>query len=600
MKKTSENPLLNIARKLPQSAGIYKYFNIENKIIYVGKAKNLKNRVSSYFLKSSQLNRKTRRLVSEIHHIEYAVVNTETDAFLLENNLIKEHQPKYNILLKDDKTYPYICVTNERFPRVIATRILDRKKGKFYGPFASVKAMNTVMELLRKLYPIRTCSYNLSTTNITRKKFKVCLEYHIKNCKAPCEALQTEEEYNADIIQIRRILSGKMSSIKFYFKTKMQESAQKLAFEEAQSWKNKFDLLEKFQSKSLITNPNVTNLDVFTIISDESRAYYNFMHIADGCIIKIKTNLIKKKLEESDGEILRHLISDYLQEFDSQRIITNISPQEIELQTVPILQPKIGDLKKLVEMSLKNGLFFKKEHTQQKEERKQYAREKRIVETLQKDLSLVRKPKHIECFDNSNFQGTNPVSSMVCFKNGKSSKKDYRHYNIKTVIGANDFASMYEVVFRRYQRLLDEAQPLPDLVIIDGGKGQLSSASQAFKDLEIYGQIPIIGIAKRLEEIYYPNDELPIHLNKKSESLIFIQRIRDEAHRFAITFHRKKRSQNNLKSGLENIDGIGKITIEKLLKHFKSLAKIKEANKAEIIKVIGKHRAIILINALKK
>ncbi len=596
----TENPLLAFARNLPKISGIYKYFNEEDEIIYVGKAKNLKHRVSSYFLKSNQLNQKTRKLVSEIRRIEYAVVDTETDALLLENNLIKQYQPKYNILLKDDKTYPYICVTNERFPRVVATRILDRSQGKFYGPFASVIAMNTVIDLLRKLYPIRTCTYNLSAKNIENQKFNVCLEYHIKNCKAPCVGYQTETHYQADMVQIQRILSGKMTTIKTYFREKMQESAEKLAFEEAQVWKNKFDLLEKFQSKSLITNPNITNVDVFTIISDEHRAYYNFMHIEDGCITKIKTNFIRKKLEESDGEILRHVISDYLQAHETQRIIANIEPEEIELENVLIALPKIGDLKKLVEMSVKNALMFKKERTQSEEERKKYAHEKRIIETLQKDLNLVRKPKHIECFDNSNIQGTNPVSSMVCFKNGKAAKKEYRHYNIKTVVGANDFASMYEVVFRRYRRLLDEAQPLPDLIIIDGGKGQLSSATQALKDLNIYGQIPIIGIAKRLEEIYYPHDELPIHLHKKSESLTFIQRIRDEAHRFAITFHRQKRSQNNLKSGLENIEGIGKTTTEKLLKHFKSISKIREASEDEIAKIIGKHRATILAQELHK
>ncbi len=598
MEITTEN-ISEVLRNLPQDAGIYKYFSAEGEIIYVGKAKNLKSRVSSYFQKSNQLSRKTLRLVSEIRRIELTVVNTEMDAFLLENNLIKENQPKYNILLKDDKTYPYICITHERFPRVLAVRSLDRTLGTYYGPYASVKAMNTMLELFRELFPIRTCAYDLSEENIRKQKYKACLEYHIKKCKAPCEALQKEEEYNREIEQIRLILKGKMSIAKNYFKQKMQEAADAWAFEEAQVLKEKYEALDKFQTKSMVANPNVTDLDVFTISADEKTAYYNFFHIQNGCIVRTQTAVLKKKLDETDSTILKHLIVEFLENAEA-KIITNVEPDEELLEHFTITVPKIGDLKQLIELSYKNVLYLKKEHLNRKNEQTENSTQKRVLETLQQDLRLLHLPKHIECFDNSNIQGTNPVASMVCFRDGKPAKKDYRHYNIKTVTGANDFASMHEIVTRRYKRLKEERQPLPNLIIVDGGKGQLSSAVEALKELELYGAIPIIGIAKRLEEIYYPEDEVPLYLSKKSESLRLIQRMRDEAHRFAITFHRQKRSNNSLISRLEEIDGIGEKTVKILLEKYKSVLKIKKISESELAELVGRHKASLVKATLEE
>ncbi len=598
MEITSEN-MNEVLRNLPQDAGIYKYFNAEGEIIYVGKAKNLKSRVSSYFQKSNQLSRKTLRLVSEIRRIELTVVNTEMDAFLLENNLIKENQPKYNILLKDDKTYPYICITHDRFPRVLAVRSLDRTLGTYYGPYASVKAMNTMLELFRELFAIRTCTYDLSEENIRKQKYKACLEYHIKKCKAPCEALQKEEAYNYEIEQIRLILRGKMSIAKNYFKQKMQEAADAWAFEEAQVLKEKYEALDKFQTKSMVANPNITDLDVFTISSDEKIAYYNFFHVQNGCIVRTQTAVLKKKLDETDSTILKHLMVEFLENTEA-KIITNVEPDEELLEHFTITVPKIGDLKHLVELSYKNVLYLKKEHLNRKNEQIENSTQKRVLETLQQDLRLLHLPKHIECFDNSNIQGTNPVASMVCFRDGKAAKKDYRHYNIKTVVGANDFASMHEIVSRRYKRLKEEKQPLPNLIIVDGGKGQLSSAVEALKELELYGAIPIIGIAKRLEEIYYPEDEVPLYLSKKSESLRLIQRMRDEAHRFAITFHRQKRSNNSLISRLEEIDGIGEKTVKMLLEKYKSVLKIKKISESELAELVGKHKASLVKAALEE
>ena len=573
---------------LPTEPGIYKFFDSQDVIIYVGKAKNLKNRVSSYFANKADLSRKTQRLVSEICSIEYTVVNTEFDAFLLENNLIKANQPKYNILLKDDKTYPYICITNEPFPRVFPTRRHDVEESTYFGPYASVKAMNNLLDLLKKIYTIRSCSFALTKENIKKKKFKVCLEYHIKNCKGGCEGLQTEEDYQKDIEQVINVLKGKISIATHYFKQKMQEAAAEWKFEEAQAYKDKLDSLENFQSRSLVANPNISDVDVFAITSDEKAAYVNYLHIQNGAITQTQTITVKKKLDETDSEILAYVILDFRYKYKTHntKIITNI---EFQIEGLDILVPKIGDLKKLVELSYKNALFRKKERMNKEVEIKDNSANKRILEQLKKDLNLIARPDHIECFDNSNIQGTNPVASMVYFKDGKASKKDYRHFKIKTVIGANDFASMYEIVTRRYTRLLEEKADLPQLIIIDGGKGQLSAACDALKALNLYGKIPIISIAKRLEELYYPEDEFPIMISKKSESLKLIQRIRDEAHRFAITFHRDLRSKNSIISRLEEIDGIGKATTEKLLKKYKSVKKI-----------IGKDKAKLLIEGLKK
>lgn len=576
---------------LPDQPGIYKYFDKEGELLYVGKAKNLKNRVSSYFNKLNPGDNKTRRLVAQIHQIEFTIVNSEFDALLLENSLIKKHQPKYNILLKDDKTYPFICITNEPFPKVITTRQLDRSQGTFYGPFASIRAMNAVLEVIRQLYTIRTCNLYLSEKNISERKFRVCLEFHIGNCKGPCEGLQERKDYEKDIEQIHHILKGDLSVPQHYFRTRMQEAAQQLAFEQAQLFKEKLELLEKFQSKSLIVNPKITDADVFTIISDELAAYVNFLSIVNGTINQTQTLEIKKKLDEQDADLLAMVIVELRNEYGStaKELITNI-PLTMDLQAVNHV-PQIGDKRKLVELSLKNVLYYRKEKVEKASLLAGEAREDRVLRQLQRDLQLKTIPRQIECFDNSNIQGTNPVAAMVCFKNGKPSKKDYRHFHIKTVVGPNDFASMQEVVFRRYSRQLEEGGNLPDLIIIDGGKGQLHAACDALKELNLYGQIPIIGIAKRLEEIYFPEDSVPLYIDKKSESLKLIQRARDEAHRFGITFHRDVRSKNSLVSTLSTIEGIGEATATKLLKQFKTVSNIRKAESEELIKVVGKDKA---------
>jgi excinuclease ABC subunit C len=481
----------------------------------------------------------------------------------------------------------------------VATRKVEKELGTFYGPYASVKGMHTLIELLRKLYTIRTCNLNLTEKNIAAGKFKVCLEFHLGNCKGPCEGLFSAAEHDRNIEQIHHILKGNTSPALQYFRTKMAEAAEQLAFEKAQEYKLKLDLLSNFQSKSLVVNPNISDIDVFSILSDEKCAYINFLRIVNGTIVQTKTTSVKKKLDEQDSDILTMMIVDIRNEFGShtKEVITNIS-LSTTLEGIHHHIPQIGDKKKLLELSLKNVLYLKKESTEKQNNLAEKDREKRVLLKLQQDLQLKTIPLHIECFDNSNLQGTNPVSSMVCFRNGVAAKRDYRHYNIKTVTGPDDFASMHEVVFRRYRRLLDENANLPDLIVIDGGKGQLSAACNALKELNLYGEIPIVGIAKRLEEIYFPQDSIPLHIDKKSESLMLLQRIRDEAHRFAITFHRDKRSKGNLKSKLEDIPGIGKETSAKLLKTYKSVKKIKEADLEEVAKLIGKDKALNLKNHL--
>ncbi|PKQ70725.1 excinuclease ABC subunit UvrC [Raineya orbicola] len=592
-----------ILSELPQEAGIYKFFDANNAIIYVGKAKNLKNRVSSYFTNLQNHNRKTQRLISQIHRIEYVVVNSELDALLLENALIKEFQPKYNILLKDDKTYPYICITNEPFPKVISTRRLEREKGTYFGPYTNVRAMNELLELIRRLYTIRTCPYHLSQENIAQRKFKACLEFHIKNCKAPCEGLQSEANYLEDVEQIKKILKGNIKAVKEKLEQEMLAYAAELAFEKAQECKVKIELLQIFQEKSQVVNPNITDVMVLTITTDEENAFINFLDIQNGTILHTENQQIEKKLDETAEEIALLAILNLQEKYNSpaKEVIINIAIAENPTD-LRFFTPQVGEKKKLLDLSLKNLYFAQKEHLRKQTERKQKSLEstQRILETLQKDLRLQDLPVHIECFDNSNIQGTTPVAAMVCFLNGKPSKRNYRHFNIKTVEGANDFASMYEIVFRRYKRLLEEKQPLPQLVIVDGGKGQLSAACKALQDLEIYGKMAIIGIAKKLEEIYFPDDELPLHLSKKSESLRLIQQIRDETHRFAITFHREKRSKKAFESELESIKGIGEKTMQKLLGHFKSLANIKQARFEEIASVAGKKVAELLWNSLQQ
>jgi excinuclease ABC subunit C len=579
---------------LPNHPGVYRYFNEENELIYVGKAKSLKKRVSSYFNKNIGVNLKTRKMVKEITRIEITLVDSEFDALLLENNLIKKSHPKYNILLRDDKTYPYLLLTKENFPRLFPTRKMIPRKGIYYGPFASVKAMNTVLDLIRELFTIRTCKLDLSPYKVAEGKYKVCLEYHLGNCQGPCIGLQNEADYQKDLEQVKHILKGNLAVAKTYFKQEMQLYAENLQFEKAHIMKEKLESLENYQAKSLIASPSINNIDVCTIVSDEKSAYVNYMRVKNGSLITSKNVELKKKLDESDEELLLTALIRLQDQFqsDAEEVLLNIELIE-PIEGLNVFMPKIGDKKKLIELSLKNAFYYKKEKAlllglnQDKKDR--------VIRQLQQDLSLPEIPDHIECFDNSNIQGTNPVASMVCFLNGKPAVKEYRHYHIKTVVGPDDFASMKEVVSRRYKRLIDENKPMPKLVVIDGGKGQLSSAIEALKELGIYGQMPIIGIAKRLEEIYFPEDSYPVHIDKKSESLRLLQRIRDEAHRFAITFHRNVRSKNAFGTQLTAIPGIGKSTADNLLSHFKSVKKISEASEKEIADVIGISRAKALI-----
>ncbi len=579
---------------LPGEPGIYKYFDDKGTIIYVGKAKNLKNRISSYFYNFDRADRKTRRLVMSIHKLEYTVVHSEYDALLLENNMIKELQPKFNILLKDDKTYPYICVTDERFPRLIKTRkIEDRERGKMYGPYVNVKAMYALLDMFTQLYTIRTCKYVLSEENVAAGKFKICLEYHIGNCLGPCENLQREEDYQKEIDQVHHILKGNIAPAKSYFQEKMHEAASQMAFEKAHEFKQKLEFLQNYQSKATVVNPSITDADVFGIQSDADAAYVCYLKISNGTIIQTQTFEVKKKLDEPDEEILEKVMFEIRQQYESQakEIFSNIELDTDLKATVTV--PKIGDKRKLIEMALRNVMFFRHEKAEREAIEKSGATNKRdrVLIKLKQDLQLKELPRHIECFDNSNIQGTNPVSAMVLFRNGQPSKKEYRHFIPRTVEGPDDFATMREIVYRRYKRLLEDKEDLPDLIIIDGGKGQLSASVEALRELDLYGKIPIIGIAKRLEEIYFPGDTLPLYIDKKSESLKLIQRARDEAHRFGITHHRNRRSKGFLISSLEGIPGIGKPTATKVLKHFKTIQNIRNASQEELIGILGKDKA---------
>lgn len=560
-------------------------------MIYVGKAKSLKKRVTSYFTKQSQYNRKTEKLVSEIKKIEFTIANTEFDALLLENNFIKQYQPKYNILLKDDKTFPYLCILKERFPRVIYTRKHNPKQGEYFGPYTSVVSMKSVLELVRQLYSIRTCSLLLSQENIEQKKFKVCLEFHIGNCKGPCEGLQDEASYLEEIAQVRNILKADLSVVKNEFTRRMKEAAEALEFERAAQYKHKVELLEKFHSKSLVVNPKLTNIDVVTITSTETEAFVNYLKIKEGSIILSKNLEVKKKLDEANEDILSLVVEELRTTYRSNNpeVFTNV-PLSVKSSEFENIVPQIGDKKKLIDLSLKNALYQKREKEISKEELK--SKKNKVLHIMQENLRLLSYPKIIECFDNSNFQGSSPVASMVRFVDSKPEKKGYRHFNIKTVTGPDDFASMKEIVGRRYKRIMEEEGEYPNLIIVDGGKGQLSSACEALQELGLYGKIPIIGIAKRLEEIYYPEDPLPLLISKKSPALLLIQRIRDEAHRFAITFHRQKRSKSTFVTEIEEIPGIGKKTADKLLAHFKSVKKIKGASLEELTEVAGKSAAI--------
>jgi excinuclease ABC subunit C len=582
---------------LPDQPGVYRFYNKQETLIYVGKAKNIKKRVSSYFSNAKQHNLKTRSMVAEIAAIAFTIVNSEYEALLLENNLIKKNQPRYNILLKDGKTYPYLCITKERFPRVISTRKVSPQLGQYYGPFTDLRAMHRILALIKQLYPLRTCTYNLAEADVRKGKFKVCLEYHIGNCKGPCEGLQDEEAYHQDIAQVEYLLKGHLHAVKKTLKEKMCQAAQALAYEEAQACKEKIDALTTYQVKSLVINPKVGDLDVFGIVSDKQAAFVNYLQIKQGAIMFTQTMELKKKLDEEDSDLLPLVILHAREKYSSQatEVLTNL-PLSIDLDTLQLTVPKIGDKKKLVMLAIKNALFFKKERFIKNE---QYPNKgNKILLSLQQDLQLQRLPLHIECFDNSNTQGSNPVAAMVCFKNGKPARSEYRHFNIKTVIGPDDFASMHEVVHRRYKKLVEEKQALPDLIVIDGGKGQLSAAVASLKEVGIYGQVPIISIAKRLEEIYCPGDPYPIHISKQSASLKLIQQVRNEAHRFAISFHRNKRSKHSLQSELEAIPGIGPKTIAKLLLHFKSITNIKTASKAALTEQIGNKKTALLESLL--
>ncbi|MEI7585451.1 excinuclease ABC subunit UvrC [Runella sp.] len=578
--------------KIPSEPGVYRYFSEEEEIIYVGKAKNLKNRVSSYFVKN-HADRKTRRLVSQIRRIEFTIVHTEFDALLLENQLIKRYQPRFNILLRDDKSYPFIKVFNEPFPRVEMTRRVDKKTGTYYGPFANIRGMYNLLDMFRELFTLRTCTLNLSKENIEAGKYKVCMEYHLKRCKGPCMNLQPTEDYEQEIAQIHQILKGQLSVPQNYFKQNMMVASEKMEFEKAHEWKQKLDLLQNFQAKSTVVNPKIGNVDVVAIASDEESAYVNYLKIVNGYIMAAQTLEVKKKLDEPDDEILALVLFEMrtTYESDAKEIISNIEITTDFKAEVTI--SKIGDKRSLLDMALKNVHYFRKEKAERKliESSATTNRRDRVLIKLKADLQLKSLPHHIECFDNSNIQGTNPVAAMVCFKEGRPSKKDYRHFSIKTVIGPNDFASMYEVVSRRYTRVLEEQSELPDLIVVDGGKGQLSAACDALKALGIYGKVPIVGIAKRLEEIYFPEDSLPLYIDKKSESLRLIQQIRDEAHRFAITYHRDKRSRNAFVSELENIEGIGKKTAANLLKEFRGVKAIREADVDKIAEFVGNDKA---------
>lgn len=583
--------------QLPTLPGIYRFYNADGQIIYVGKAKNIRKRVTSYYSKTTGVNFKTIKMISEATAMDYAVANSEFDALLLENNIIKETQPKYNILLKDDKTFPYICILRERFPRIISTRKYNPEAGEFFGPFSSVTAMKNVLELIRRLYAIRTCSFNLSQENIEKGKFKVCLEYHIGNCLGPCEGFQNEEDYMREIGHARNILKGNIRVVENHLKAEMNSAAAALNFERAQQYKEKLDTLEKFQSKSLVVNRDLTDIDVISLTNSDDFAYVNFFVLKEGAIIYSRTLELKKKLDEPDEEVISLALQQLRSEShsESRLVLSNIPigllPGEIE-NTIP----KVGDKKKLVALSLKNALQLKIEREMLRAEK--LTKSQRVLELLRKDLRLANTPNIIECFDNSNFQGTTPVASMVRFVNGKADKKNYRHFNIKTVTGPDDFASMKEIVGRRYTRLLEGNSPLPDLILIDGGKGQLNSAVEALEALGLTN-IPIVGIAKRMEELFKPGDPLPLYINKKSESLLLLQQIRNEAHRFAITFHRQKRSKASISSELDTIQGIGKGTQEKLLTVFKSVKKIREASLEDLESVVGKQKAA-LIKGIKK
>jgi excinuclease ABC subunit C len=588
-----------IISSLPDSPGIYQYFDETGTILYVGKAKNLKKRVSSYFKVHD--NAKLNLLVRKIASINYIVVSTEWDALLLENTLIKKHQPRYNIMLKDDKTYPWIIIKNEPYPRIFSTRKVIKDGSEYFGPYASVRVMQTVMEFVRQLYPLRTCNLNLTEENINKKKFKRCLEYHLGNCKAPCEGLESKTEYDNAISQMRLIIKGNIQGAIRSLKAEMQQHSDKWEFEEAQVLKVKLEMLEKYQSKSSVVSPTIDNVDVFTMIDEEKRAYVNFLKVVNGAIIQSHTIELSKKLEETKEELLLMGIAELRLRFasDSPEILIPFA-LDAEIPHTHILVPQKGDKMRLIEMSQNNLRYYVREKQMLESLHSPKKKVDNLLEQMKKDLRMQELPHTIECFDNSNIQGAFPVAAMTVFKDGKPSKRDYRHFNIRTVVGPDDFASMEEVIYRRYKRLQDEALPLPQLIVIDGGKGQLSSAINSLTQLGLEQKVSIIGIAKRLEEIYFPGDSVPLYLDKRSPTLRIIQQIRDEAHRFGITHHRKRRSKGSIESALTKIEGVGEKTTEKLLKHFGSMERIKLATEEDIAKMVGLDKAKKILEALNK
>jgi excinuclease ABC subunit C len=592
--------LKNIIQNIPEKPGCYQYFDDKGTVIYVGKAKNLKKRVASYFTKNHD-NSKTRVLVSKIREIKYIVVDSEEDTLLLENNLIKELQPRYNVMLKDDKTYPSIVIRNEFFPRVEQTRNIINNGSLYFGPYPGVTSVKALLETIHKLYPIRSCSLNLVPEKIEEGKFKVCLEYHLKRCKAPCIGLQSEEDYNKNIEAVKEILKGNTNIVSENIYKEMMELAERQNFEEAEKLKDRYLLIENFKTKSTIVSSIRYNIDVYSYDEDDKSAYINYLSVHNGAIIQAYTFEYKKKMDEPKEELLGLGIFEMRKRFGStsKEIVIPFYPDSV-LEDITYTIPQRGDKKKLLLLSTKNVKQYKLDSLKKAESLNPEQRGTRILKGIQKDLQLKELPIHIECFDNSNIQGTNPVSACVVFKMGKPSKKDYRHFNVKTVIGPDDFSTMREVIYRRYHRLLMEDSPLPQLIVIDGGKGQLSAAVESLKELNLYGRIAIVGIAKRLEEIYYPEDSIPLYIDKNSDTLKVIQHLRDEAHRFGITFHRKKRSIGQTKSELDNIKGIGEEAKKLLLNKFKSVKRIKSASSEEIEAVVGKHKAKLVTEYFKQ
>ncbi|WP_178986140.1 excinuclease ABC subunit UvrC [Winogradskyella helgolandensis] len=586
-------------KTLPHQPGVYQYFDADEHLIYVGKAKDIKKRVSSYFTKHHDYG-KTRVLVKNIASVKHIVVETENDALLLENNLIKKYKPKYNVLLKDDKSYPWICIKKERFPRVFPTRRIIKDGSEYFGPYTSMKTVKTLLGLIKGLYQLRTCNYDLSESKIEAGKYKVCLEYHLGNCKGPCEGYESDEEYQANIVAIREILKGNFKDSLHQFRIQMRHHAEAMQFEDAQKIKEKLEVLENYQAKSTIVNPKISNVDVFSIVSDESYAYVNFLQLSYGSIIRSHTLELKKKLQETDLQLLELAITEIRQRFNSNSKEIYV-PFKVNLgDDIKVTIPKLGDKKNILDLSIRNAKYFRMDKFKQVKLVDPDRHANRIMAQMKADLRLSEEPRHIECFDNSNIQGTNPVAACVVFKNGKPSKKDYRHFNIKTVVGPDDFASMEEVVYRRYKRLLEEDQPLPQLIIIDGGKGQLSSSLKSLDVLGLRGKIAIIGIAKRLEELFYPDDPIPLYLDKKSETLKIIQQLRNEAHRFGIEHHRNRRSKGALTTELENIAGVGEQTIVDLMKQFKTVKRIANAKLDELEAVVGVSRANKVYNYYHK